>query len=111
MSLRKWARNKSLRNLVPSGFGSPRYEVPRVCEDAVEFFKRTEELDERVAKHLDEKHWTRCELGRKVNLIYPVGSKVWYKRPACLSTGLHSVWEGPCEVLRRVGAGSYLISV
>ena len=27
------------------------YEVPRVYEDAVEFFKRMEELDERVAKH------------------------------------------------------------
>ena len=25
ISLRKWARNKSQRNLVPSGFGSPRY--------------------------------------------------------------------------------------
>ena len=90
------------------------YEVPRVCEDAVEFFKRMEELDQRVAKHLDDEHRTRCELinaGRKEKLIYPNGSKVWFKQPASLSAGLHSVWEGPCEVLRRVGAGSYLISV
>ena len=90
------------------------YEVPRVCEDAVEFFKRMEELDQRVAKHLDDEHRTRCELinaSRKTKPIYPNGSKVWFKRPAGLSTGLQSVWEGPCEVLRRASAGSYLISV
>ena len=67
-----------------------------------------------MAKHLDDEHRTRCELinaSRKEKLIYPNGSKVWFKRPAGLSASLHSVWEGPCEVLRRVGAGSYLISV
>ena len=58
------------------------YGVPRVCEDAVEFFKRMEELDERVAKHLDDEHRTRCELinaGRKEKPIYPNGTKVWFK--------------------------------
>ena len=69
-------------------------EVPKVCEDAVKFFKRMEELDERVAKHLDDEHRTRCELtnaSRKVKPIYPNGSKVWFKRLAGLSTRLHSV--------------------
>ena len=37
-------------------------EVPRVCEDVVEFFKRMEDLDQKVAKHLDDEHRTRCEL-------------------------------------------------
>ena len=73
-----------------------------------------EELGQRVAKHLDDEHRTRCELtnaSRKVKQINPNGSKVSFRRLASLSAGLHSVWEGPCEVLRRVGAGSYLISV
>ena len=80
----------------------------------MEFFKRMEELEERVAKHLEDEHRTRCELinaSRKEKPNYHNGTKVWFKRPAGLSTGLHSVWERPCEVLRRVGAGSYLISV
>jgi transposase InsO family protein len=89
------------------------YEVPRVSEDAVDFFHRMEALDAKVAKHLDEEHRTRCKsvnASRKHKPIYAMGSKVWFKRPASLSAGLHSVWEGPGVVLRRVGAGSYLIS-
>ena len=72
--------------------------------NAVEFFKRMEEVDEGVAKHLDDEHRTRCELtnaSRKEKQNYPNGSKDSFKRPAGFSTGLHSVWEGPCEVPRR----------
>ena len=55
------------------------YGVPRVCEEAVEFFKRMEELDERVAKHLDDEHQTRCEFtnaNRREKPIDPNESKV-----------------------------------
>ena len=85
-----------------------------MCEDAVEFCNQMKELDEKVAEHLDSEHRTRCELinaSRKSKAIYPHGTKVWFKRPASLSAGLYSVCEGPCEVLRRVGAGSYLLSI
>ena len=62
---------------------------------------------------LEAEHRTRCEATnatRKLKPIYAVGSKVWFRRPASLSAGFYSVWEGPGVVLRRVGAGSYLIS-
>ena len=37
------------------------YSVPKVSEDAIEFFKRMEGMDKRVAKKLHEEHDRRVE--------------------------------------------------
>ena len=63
-------------------------------------------MDAKVARHLNAEHRARCAVvnaSRKHNPIYVLGSKVWFGRPASLSSGLYSVWEGPGVVLRRVG--------
>ena len=83
----------------------------------MEFYRRMKNLDEKVAEHLDSAHRTRCAMllgwPRRFTLNE---TKVWFKRPAGLSTAglstaLQGEWEGPCEVPRRVGVGSYLISI
>ena len=84
-----------------------------MSENTVDFLHRMEAMDAKVARHLEAEHRTRCEATNakhKHKQIYAVGSKVWFRRPTSLSTGLYSVWEGPGVVLRRVGAGSHLIS-
>jgi hypothetical protein len=41
--------------------------------------------------------------------IYGIGEKVWYMRLQNKSANLQSKFVGPCEILRRVGQGSYLV--
>ena len=70
-------------------------------------------IDDKVAKHLNAIHQRRVEevnRGRREKPVYKQGEKVWFRRPATLSAGLYSIWEGPSVVLRRVGLGSYVIS-
>ena len=42
--------------------------------------------------------------------MYEPEDKVWFKRPAGLTAGLVSVWEGPGTVVRRIGRGLYGVS-
>ena len=37
------------------------YSTPKVSDDAIEFFKRMERMDERVARKLNEEHERRVE--------------------------------------------------
>ena len=81
------------------------YSTPKVSEDAIEFFKM-ERMDQRVARKLNEEHERRVEQinqSRKEKPVYESEDKGWFKRPACLTSGLVSVWEGPGTVVRRTG--------
>ena len=65
-----------------------------------------------VAKHLNDAH-ARSEQAlnaqhqRSRTQSYATGDRVWILRP-CKEKN-HSRWIGPCRVLRRVGADSYVV--
>ena len=89
------------------------YSIPKVSEDVVEFFKIMESMDKRVARKLNEEHERRVSKinqSRKEKPLYELEDKVWFKRPAGLTAGLVSVWEGPGTGVRRTGKGSYVVS-
>ena len=88
------------------------YQAPRVSEDAVEYFDRMRQLDHNVAKHLDAIHQKQVDWknrNRHHKPEYVVGERVWFRRPMDLAAGLQSGWEGPCEIVRREGASSYVV--
>ena len=88
------------------------YQAPRVSEDAVEYFDRMQQLDDNVAKHLDAIHQKQVDWknrNRHHKPKYVVGERVWFRRPMDLAAGLQSGWEGPCEIVRRGGASSYVV--
>jgi hypothetical protein len=41
--------------------------------------------------------------------VYKEGGLVWFLKPPDLSAKLQSKWIGPCNVMKRVGKGSYTI--
>ena len=78
----------------------------------MEYFDRMRQLDHSVAKHLDAIHqkqvdWKNRKRHHKPE--YVVGERVWFRRPMDLAAGLQSGWEGPCEIVRREGASSYVV--
>jgi hypothetical protein len=88
------------------------YNPPRECEDAVKFFDRQREVDEKVAKFLNERHARREEslnLGRHEFEPFEVGAHVWYRRPEGSGGKLDSRWIGPMAIIGREGEHSYVL--
>jgi hypothetical protein len=100
-------------------FGRERYTAnipyipPRECLDAQEFFQVMEEQDALVARKMNEMHDLEAaciSAKRKEMEPFPIGTKVWYRRPEGSGNKLDTRWVGPGQVLSRDGDGSYLIS-
>ena len=89
----------------------PRIESP----DAMEWIRSGEEVDKKVAKKLWELHRKAADVvnaSRNVQPVHKVGDTVWVLRPRHLGTNkLASWWIGPCPVLARQGADSYVVEV
>ena len=84
---------------------------PRPVPEAHDFFEHMSEIDEKVAKALNEAH---AALALKVNARrqgrtpYAEGEWVWYLRPRSVGgVKLQSWWQGPFKVCQRVGQSSY----
>ena len=91
------------------------YELPKVMPDAMAFFKSQREVDEKVAKMLEELHQKRAKqvnAHRREPPPLEPGQKVWWLRPRG-RTGekLESYWVGPSVVRKRVGEHSYMVEV
>ena len=89
------------------------YQPPTECEDAQDFFKRMNELDQRVAKAVNEIHkrdQARINARRKKFPPLAIGQTVWYRRPEGSGEKLDTRWIGPMEVISREGEDSYLLS-
>ena len=96
--------------------GGVNYDPPREAQDALDFLGRMQEIDEVVARRLNEQHAKECETvnrGRRAPEAFFPGEKVWYLRPRGPVTGdkMATWWLGPCPVLRRIGESSYLVEV
>lgn len=56
----------------------------RRCDDASEFFRKQEEVDQKVARTLEEIHTKAVErynAFKPLPVRYQPGDKVWYRRP------------------------------
>jgi hypothetical protein len=90
------------------------YIPPRECEDAEKFFKRMGEMDEKIAKVMNDAQQKRAERFNRDKPDQPpltVGSRVWYKRPEGSGDKMDSRWLGPALVKAREGADSYRVEV
>eukprot|EP00667_Euglena_gracilis_P000113 EG_transcript_113 len=90
------------------------YQPPKECEDSVEFFRRMQDIDGRVARILNKKHEeevARINKGRKEMEPLKVGTTVWYRRPEGSGEKLDSRWVGPGVVKGREGERSYVIEM
>ena len=90
------------------------YSPPKECEDAMEFFQRLREIDEKVASALNRKHQVeenRINATRKELPPLENGTKVWYRRPENSGEKLDSRWIGPGVVTAREGDRSYVVEV
>ena len=89
------------------------YQPPTKMEDAVAFFKRQEDTDQKIGAALRELHEKRAEQvnkNRSELSVLDVGGKVWWLRPRG-QTGdkLETYWVGPCRILGRKSAHTYTI--
>ena len=89
------------------------YEEPRQVEDAVAFFARQAEVDQKVSKIMQEIHEKRMEqLNRRELPSLHVGSRAWYLRPRGRpGEKLETYWIGPCKVVERRSEHSYVVEV
>ena len=90
------------------------YTPPKECEDAQQFFRRMQEIDEKVSKILNHIHKTqtsRVNQSRTEMEVLPKGTKVWYKRPENSGEKLDTRWIGPGIVKDREGDRSYVIEI
>ena len=90
------------------------YQPPHDCEDAQNVFQRMKEIDERVARILNEKHEKlaeRANLRRASSTVYQEGQKVWYRRPERSGDKLDSRWLGPAVIVKRIGEHGYLVKL
>ena len=90
------------------------YAPPRECPDAKDFFLRMEEVDNRVAVVLNDKHAaqaTKINANRKSPPDFQVGDQVWYLRPEGSGTKLDTRWIGPGKVTAKVGEHSYEVRI
>jgi hypothetical protein len=91
------------------------YQPERENPDAAEWVQKGKELDQIVAQRLAKVHRTRAAAAnksRKERPKYGPGDKVWVLRPRQLGTDkMQSWWLGPCPVLRREGAESYVVEI
>ena len=98
------------RNLV----GVP-IPVEREAQDALDFLKRQKDVDQKVAKIMNDKHEKVAE---KINATRPepqefyLGDLVWFLRPPSLSADKALPrWVGPCPISERAGHNSYRIEI
>ena len=94
--------------------------VPRaplsMAEDANDFFAKIQETDAKIAKILNDRHASEAEkrnAKRRPHPHYRVGQKVWVIRERDHSSThkLQPRWVGPCPILRREGASSYVVAI
>ena len=92
--------------------GIPR-QVPKEAPDAKEWLEHGRRIDSIVADKLNAVHQQRLQAlneARKEKPAFKVGDKVWLLRPRHVGTDkLASWWIGPCVVLARQGADSYVV--
>ena len=101
-----FGRERSLGNLP--------YKPSKECEDAENYFGRMKEIDEKVARILNDKHdriSKAVNAKRKEFPVFEVGQKVWYLRPEGSGEKLDSRWIGPEIITARVGEHSYEIRI
>ena len=94
--------------------GNVPYNPERECEDAIQFFEGRKRVDREIAKLLNDIHKHKADQlneERRVFSTFKVGDKVWYRRPPNTGHKLDSRWVGPCVVVEREGAQSYVIRV
>ena len=89
------------------------YEPPHVWPDAVAFFEKQRDIDEKVSRVLNDLHTERArqvnEDRRDLSVLVP-DQKVWWLRPRGRSgEKLETYWVGPCRVVQRVGEHSYVV--
>jgi hypothetical protein len=101
-------------------FGRPRplgnlpFAPEKDCEDAIQFFTRMRNMDDRVKSVMEEIHQsqaTRANRGRRAPEPFAPGDKVWYRRPENSGAPEDSRWLGPCVVKSREGESSYTVEV
>ena len=92
--------------------GIPR-QVLKEAPDAKEWLDQGRRIDTKVADKLKAVHQQRLQAlneTRKAKPVYKAGDKVWLLRPRHVGTDkLLSWWIGPCPVVARQGADSYLV--
>ena len=101
-----FGREKALGNIP--------YTPSRENEDAQTFFARMKEIDEKVARVLNEVHKKRAAKENssrtRAAKVRP-GQKVWYRRPEGSGNKLDSRWLGPALITKRIGQNSYEVQV
>ena len=92
--------------------GVPR-QPQRECPDAQEWLEQGRLIDKQVAEKMQAVHqqqMARINESRREKPVYKPGDKVWLLRPRPIGVDkLLSWWLGPCPVVAREGAESYLI--
>ena len=87
----------------------PKIEAP----DAKEWLAQGQQIDRLVADKLQAHHRQRLEVlneSRRPKPVYQAGDRVWMLRPRHIGTNkLLSWWVGPCLVVDRRGADSYVV--
>ena len=90
------------------------YTPPKISEDAEDFVKRIQEVEQVVADRLNQKHRKQADQvnkGRKDFPRFSAGEKVWYRRPEGTGEKTDSRWLGPGLILEQIGQGSYRVQV
>ena len=99
----------------PVGFGDCPPVVPQTeSRDAVGFFRKLVADRKVVQDELNRIHRTKADEFRKAHPphVYVFGERVWYRdyRSRKVTDKLYRVWEGPGEVMQRLGSNTYLIA-
>ena len=99
----------------PVGFGDCPPVVPQSeSRDAVGFFKKLVADRKMVQNELNRLHRRKAEQFLKAHPphVYVFGERVWYRdyRSKKATDKLHRVWEGPGEILQRLGRNTYLVA-
>ena len=92
--------------------GVPR-QPQRECPDAKEWLEQGKLIDKQVAEKMQKVHeqqMAKVNEARREKPVYQPGDRVWLLRPRPVGVDkLLSWWLGPCPVVSRQGADSYLI--
>ena len=87
------------------------YQPPSNCEDALDFSKRMEDLDQKVANTLNHKHGNMEDYQnryRKPRAPLKLGAQVWIYKPT--KVGGHRLdtrWWGPAKIAKQTGESTY----
>jgi hypothetical protein len=89
--------------------------VEREAQDALDFVKRQKEMEQKVAKIMNEHHQKvaeRLNASRKEPEVFHLGDLVWFLRPPSLTANKALPrWVGPCPIKDRHGLRSYSIEI